>query len=153
VIERNRYALSGEAARDGIYFDHGVHVRVSNNTIEGAGAFGITFRGPSEAISDVNIEHNTITGGHRGPAISITGGLDRNNGPRNVVITGNKLIDNDSGIELVNVKGKNSIRGNNIKGRGGPSCMALRVKPHPDGEVDCGENRILNCQRGMAACR
>jgi hypothetical protein len=152
LVDGNYCSIDGPNATDGIYFDHGREITVTNNTIEGARSFGITFRGPDRDISDIVIAHNTVRNGRGGAAISVMGGNDPENGPQNIAITDNTLIDNDRSIEALNVKGNNAIARNFINARSPKSLNAIVVKPFPGAAVLCKDNSVQNYAGSSPGC-
>ena len=152
LVDTNHCFFSSREGADGIAFDHGKNVTVSRNTVENARAFGITFRGPDHLIDGIIIDHNVVRNGTGGAAISVMGGKDRANGPRDVMITDNRLIGNVEGIEALNVKGKIVIRGNTIMGTLQNRCTAFDVKPLRGAMLDCERNRITGCKPGVLIC-
>jgi hypothetical protein len=152
LIKGNHCRVSAAMHGDGIYFDRGARIKVTGNVVEGAGAFGITFRGSDRLISDIAIDHNTVRNSSGGAAISVMGGEDPVNGPRDVKITGNQLLNDSVGIEAINLKGKSAIIGNAIRGSGIAGCTAFHLKAFPQAELLCADNSVMNCGTGSASC-
>jgi len=152
LIKGNHCRIAAEMHGDGIYFDHGARIRVTGNVVEGAGAFGITFRGSDQLISDISIDHNTVSNSSGGAAISVMGGADPVNGPRNVKVTRNQLLSDSVGIEAINLKGKSAIIGNVIRGSGVAGCTAFHLQAFPQAELLCAGNSVTNCRTGSASC-
>lgn len=152
LVDGNYCSIHGPHAADGIYFDHGKGITITNNTIEGARAYGITFRGPDRDISDVLIAHNIIRNGRGGAAISVMGGKDPENGPENVRITDNTLIDNDGGIEALNVKGNSTVTRNRVSAQNPKPVNAITVRGFPGATVLCEKNSVHNYSAGSPGC-
>jgi len=151
LVDGNSCSINGPYARDGIYFDHGRDITISNNTIEGARTFGITFRGPDRDITGIVITHNIIRNG-RGVAISVMGGDDPENGPRDIQITDNTLVDHDHGIEALNLKGNSTIARNRISAQSPKSVKAIVVKAFPGETVACRGNSVQNYAAASPDC-
>lgn len=152
LVDGNYCSIHGPYAADGIYFDHGKGITITNNTIEGARAYGITFRGPDRDISDVLIAHNIIRNGRGGAAISVMGGKDPENGPENVRITDNTLIDNDVGIEALNIKGNSTVTRNRVSTQNPKPVNAITVRGFPGATLLCEDNSVHNYAGGSPGC-
>ena len=129
-------------AANGICADRGTHITVSNNTVENAGGFGITFRGPETNVCDVVIKDNAIRNTERGFGISVMGGNDPSRGPRNVTITGNTLVNNAHGIEAWNLTGNNKITGNKLTAGNRPKETAFHVSAVEGATITCADNDV-----------
>jgi hypothetical protein len=154
-IKGNRCTLGNTSnVADGIVFDHGTNIVVSDNVIEGHRAFGITFRGSDADISNVKIVNNKIQNGKLGPAISIVGTpAHQDTGPSNVTVVNNTLSENPSGIEAVDIKGQNNIVGNTITASSHKEGNALNIRVHPGGALNCSGNNVGNYRHGNEPCK
>jgi hypothetical protein len=149
-IEDNRCVFDVHPhAADGIYVDFGARVTVVRNLVENAGAYGITFRAPDPEVSDVTIQDNTVRNTAHGYAISVMGGNNPARGPRNVVITGNRLMNNANGIEAWNVGGRSRIAGNLIQADHETKGAAFHVQPIAGASVECSANQTDNYRPGI----
>ena len=155
LVTHNR-CLLGDAPNvaDGIVFDHGKNIVISDNEVQGYGSFGITFRGWDADISNVEIRRNKIHRGKRGAAISIVSTpAHKDNGPSNVTVTDNTLLENASGVEALDIKGHNVIANNTITASDHKNANALTIRTHPTGDLDCRSNKISNYRAPDAACK
>jgi hypothetical protein len=139
-------------AADGIAADYGARITVVRNVVENAGAFGITFRGPDSDIWDVAVRDNSVRNTTHGWAISVMGGNNPARGPRNVVITGNRLRNNANGIEAWNVGGSSQIADNVIQADRQTKGAAFHVQPMAAATVTCSANEVRNYLPGTLKC-
>jgi hypothetical protein len=157
TVANNQCIFSGSSnVADGIGFDHGTNISIKNNVIKGYRAYGITFRGSDTAISGIQVLDNTIQNGKGGAAISIVSTpKDPMNGPAGLTVSNNSLIDNisvGSIIELVNIKGHNTVAHNKIRAAASRHENALTITSRPEAVLACYGNIVINYPRGHAPC-
>ena len=129
----------------------GMNISIVGNTITGYRAYGIYVPGTAQTASGITIIGNTVQGGNGGAAIKIHALLaDPTNGPANVTISNNSLIENYSVggiIELRSLHGNTTVTHNNITAAEPRKESALIVKS-PASVPSCSGNVIANYHPG-----
>jgi polygalacturonase len=137
---------------DGIAISQGTNISVVGNTITGYAAYGIRFAGSGQAISGIQIAGNTVQRGNGGGAIVIVPlPADPTNGPANVTITNNSLIENysvGSILALTGVGGSITVTHNNITAAALRKEQAVFISTQPGSVPFCSGNVIVNYQLG-----
>ena len=137
---------------DGISFGHGTNVSVTANTVTGYRAYGIYFAGSAQAIAEIHITGNTVQGGNGGAAIAIGAtAAHPSNGPADVTISNNSLIENYSVggiIELHGLQGNTTVTYNNITAAEPRKVSALLISTGLGSPPLCSGNIIVNYQPG-----
>jgi hypothetical protein len=137
---------------DGVAISQGTNISVVGNTITGYAAYGIRFAGSGQAISGIQIAGNTVQRGSGGGAIAIVAlPADPTNGPANVTISNNSLIENysvGSILGLTSVNGNINVTCNNITAAAPRKEQAVFISTQPGSILFCSSNVIVNYQPG-----
>lgn len=151
TVTNNSCSFAGTTnVADGISVG-GVNVSITGNTITGYRAYGIYVAGSAQNNSGITITGNTVQNGNGGAAIVIQAlPADPTNGPANVTISNNSLIENYSVggiIVLGNLQGNTTATNNKITAAE-PRKEQAFIVTNPASVPLCSANVIVNYNPG-----
>jgi polygalacturonase len=153
VVKNSCLLANSPNVADGIVFDHGNNISIVGNLITGFRAYGIRFFGSDSEISGITISQNVVQRGNGGAAISVAGSP---NGPANIAISNNSLVENDSVgglIELSNITGKNVVYHNDIRASRKRRGNGFVISNRPGSTLSCNGNTVVNYGSGNLRCQ